>query len=311
MTPALPDTADASLPVPAPAPPARSPAATADLVLLGITALWGFTFVTVKDALRDADPFTFLALRFAVGALVAGLVARRALVSRSAWRAGALLGLFLFTGFSLQTFGLELTTPSRSAFLTGLTVILVPFVSTGLSRRLPPVSALAGAALAALGLWRLTGVTLDGPWPLGDVLTLGGTVAYAFHIAVTERVAGRDAPTALVAVQLGVTAVLCAASIPFAPHHFTSTPGLWSAVLLTGVFASALAISAQTWGQARTTAVRAALIFSLEPVFASAWSAFLGRERIGAAEFVGGGLILLGIVVSEVGAAWGRARHAP
>ncbi len=277
------------------------PTLGADLILLSITALWGLTFVTVKDALEGADPLTFLALRFGVGAVAAFALAGRRALDPAAWRAGGVLGVFLFVGYAFQTFGLVETTPSRSAFLTGLTVIFVPFVSTALTRRWPPASAFLGTALAVLGLWRMTGVSLDGPLPRGDLLTLGCSVAYAFHITLTERFASRAAPIAIVAVQLLVTATLSALAIPLGSRHFEPTPGLWAAVLLTGILASAVAISVQTWAQARTTAVRASLVFSTEPVFAAAYSAVLGRERLGVAELLGGGLILLGVVVAELG----------
>lgn len=277
----------------------------ADAALVGITALWGLTFVTVKDALAYADPFTFLALRFALGAVVAAAVAGRSLANPAAWRAGGVLGLLLFVGFVLQTFGLEDTTPARSAFITGLTVILVPFVSTALSRRLPPASAALGAGLAVLGLARLTGLSVDaapGPISRGDLLTLAATVAYAFHIVLTERAASRAPATALVTVQLAVTAGLSAACVPLGEQRFEATLRLLGALVLTGVFASAMAISVQTWAQARTSAVRAALIFALEPVFAALTSHALARERIGEAELSGGALILAGIVASELGA---------
>lgn len=278
---------------------------TGDLTLLGITALWGLTFVLVKDALADADPLTFLTLRFSLGAVVAGAVAGSALRNRAAWRAGLFLGALLFVGFALQTFGLEGTTPARSAFITGLSVILVPFVSTALSRRVPPASAALGALLAVAGLVQLTQVSLEGPFPPGDVLTLLGAFAYALHIGFTERLSGRGPATAIVAVQLAVTAACSAALLPWAPLRLNPTWGLALAVVLTGVFASALAISLQTWAQARTTAVRAAVIFSLESVFAALYSAALGREAIGGKEVIGGGLILLGVIVSELGpSAW-------
>jgi drug/metabolite transporter (DMT)-like permease len=272
-------------------------------VLLGLTALWGLTFVTVKDALALADTFTFLALRFGVGAVVALTLARRQLRVPGVARTGAFLGLFLFSGFALQTAGLETTTPSRSAFITGLCVLLVPFVSWGLSGRRPPVPALLGVALAAVGLQALTGATFGGAFPIGDVLTFFCAIAYAFHVSLTERLARGLPAVAMVGVQLAVVSLLSVAALPFVSRRLESGPALWGGVLATGVFASALAISLQTWAQARTTAVRASLIFSLEPVFAAAYSAAVGREQLGRPELVGGGLIVGGVLVAELGAA--------
>lgn len=292
-----------------PPPAAGTPAAAfrADGLLLAITALWGCTFVTVKDALGAADPLTFLTLRFVVGAVVAAAVVRGGLRDRAAWRGGLVLGGLLFVGFLFQTWGLASTTPSRSAFLTGLSVVLVPLVSVVLGQRRPGPATLLGAALAAGGLLVLTG-SGSGEVRLGDVLTLGCTVAYAFHIALTERYAQTTRATALVAAQLAVTAALCLLALPFGPRRLESTPALWFGVAVTGVLASFVAISIQTWAQARTSAVRAGVIFALEPVFAAALSAALGRESLGRAELAGGALIVAGVVVSEVGAALLRRR---
>ncbi len=298
-------------PDPLPAPQgggARGPLA-GDAVLLLITAVWGCTFVTVKDALGDADPLTFLALRFSLGAAVAAALAGRRLFKPSVWRGGAVLGVLLFIGYAFQTSGLAHTSPSRSAFITGLAVVLVPFASIVLFRRAPPLPALAGAAAALLGLVQLTGVDFAGPTRLGDLLTLGCAVAYAFHIALTERYAATEHPVALVAVQLLVTAGLSALAIPFGAPRLNPTPALLAAVALTGVVASALAISLQVWAQARTSAVRAAVIFALEPVFAVALVALLGRERPGPRELAGGALIVLGVLISEVGSALAQRRR--
>jgi drug/metabolite transporter (DMT)-like permease len=274
----------------------------ADGVLLFITAVWGTTFVTVKAALADADTLTFLALRFGLGAVVAGLVARGALRNGDAWRGGAVLGALLFAGYGLQTWGLEFTTPSRSAFITGLTVVLVPFAQLVVFRRRPAPSALVGVAIASLGLALLTGADLQGGFPMGDALTLACAAVYAFHIALTGRYARRSPPTALVTVQLLITAVLAAAFAPLGPMRLHSTASLWGAVALTGVLASAVAISLQAWAQARTSPVRAALVFSLEPVFAAALSAGLGREPLAARGLVGGAVIVGGVLVAELGA---------
>lgn len=301
-------------------PPAPPPALTADPatrlradgVLALITVFWGVTFVVVKDALADGDPFTFLALRFLVGALALTAVVRGALLGRAVWRRGVPLGVLLFLGFALQTVGLTRTTPSRSAFLTGLYVVIVPLLSVVLFRRVPRVASLVGVGLAAAGLWGLTGASAGGlGLGLGEVLTLGCAVAYALHIQLTERWAPREGAMALVGAQLWVVALLSAACLPFAGVRVTFTPGFVGAVLVCGLLASALAISLQTWAQARTTAVRAVLLYSLEPVFAAGYSVALGHERLGAREWAGGTLIVLGVLVAELGGMlWARWRRA-
>ena len=270
-------------------------------MLLFCTAVWGVTFVVVKDSLAFADPFTFLALRFALGFLGCAVVARGALKDGAAWRGGAWLGLALFVGYALQTAGLVHTTPSRSAFITGLTVVLVPFIARLVLGRRPPLDAWVGAALATGGLWLLTGgAAAGGPTLLGDLLTLGCTVSFAFHIVLTEKFAGTAAPTALVATQVLAVAVGSAALLPLAGARLEPSPTLWWGIGVTGLVATSLAISLQTWAQARTPAVRAALLFALEPVFAAGLSVALGREVLGWLEVAGGGLIVLGVVAGEL-----------
>jgi drug/metabolite transporter (DMT)-like permease len=280
-----------------------------------LTVLWGTTFVVVKDALSDGDPFSFLALRFGVGAVVLSVLSGRKMLSPIHLRRGGVLGLFLFVGFAFQTVGLKYTTPSRSAFITGLYVLLVPGVMLVLFRRVPRMSSLVGVVLSAMGLYYLTGAEVSSAGlSRGDLLTLGCAVAYAFHIAFTDRYAPKAEAGALVAVQLWVVALLSAACLPFVETRVEWTPAFLGAVAFCGVFASALALSVQTWAQARTSAVRAAIIYSLEPLFAGAFSVVLGYETLGVREWVGGGLIVLGVLVAELGSSlWARwrARGAP
>ncbi len=282
----------------------------ADSSLVGLTVLWGTTFAIVKGALGDADPFTFLALRFIVGATVLSVLAGRRLLNPLYLRRGVVLGLFLFTGFALQTVGLTRTTPSRSAFITGLYVLMVPGVMLALFRKVPRVSSLAGVVLSAMGLYYLTGTDVGAAsFALGDWLSLGCAVGYAFHICFTDRYAPKENARALVAIQLWVVALLSLLCRSFVETHVVWTPAFVGAVLFCGVFASALALSVQTWAQARTSAVRAAIIYSLEPVLAAVFSVLLGYERLGTREWLGGGLIVTGVLVAELGSVlWERWR---
>lgn len=287
----------------------------ADGALSLVTAFWGITFVVVKDALGHGDPFSFLALRFVVGALVLSALSRRQVLLPQNLRRGAVLGGFLFLGFALQTMGLTDTTPSRSAFITGLSVVLVPVWSLVFFRRVPRVTSLLGVVLATVGLYYLTRPDLNGQGGLsrGDVLTVFCAAAYSLHICFTERYAPKEGVAGLVAVQLWVVTLLSVLCLPFAGARVEWVPSFVGAFVFCGVFASAGALTVQTWGQARTTAVRAALIYSMESVFASAYSVALGYETLGPREWAGGALILSGVLLSEVGAAaleWWRTRAA-
>jgi drug/metabolite transporter (DMT)-like permease len=283
----------------------------ADGALVLMTAFWGVTFVVVKGALSHGDPYSFLALRFSIGALALTAVARRELFVPQTLRRGLLLGVFLFLGFVLQTVGLVSTTPSRSAFITGMYVVLVPVLGLALFRRRPRASSWMGVVLAAVGMRYLTGAQVGEGQGLswGDWLTLGCALAYAFHILLTERYAPKSGVVALVGVQLWVVAALSALCLPFTGVRVEWTPSFIGAAAICGLFASAVAICVQTWAQARTTAVRVALICSMEPVFAGVYSVALGYEVLGVREWVGGGLIIVGVLVAELGGLLlGRAR---
>lgn len=286
-------------------------AALADGVLVVVTAIWGASFVVVQDAVRLADPFTFLVLRFTVGASVLTVRDWRALADRRLLLAGVGLGVILFVGFLTQTMGLQFTTPSRSGFLTGLSVLLVPFVGLLLFRKWPSPPVLLGVVLAVAGLWFLTGgmAGSSGDTAKGDLLTIACAIAFAFYIVLLEPAARLHRSTPLVAAQLWVVALLALLALPFVPRHLVASPALWWAVLYTGVLSTAVCLLGQTWAQARTSAVRAALIFALEPVFAAIWSVLVGRERLGTRELAGGTLIVLGIVAAELGGVlWARRR---
>ncbi|MDC0709906.1 DMT family transporter [Stigmatella sp. ncwal1] len=286
----------------------------ADGALALLTVFWGTTFVVVKDALGHGDPFSFLVLRFGLGAVVLSAVAGRRMLSGDYLRRGGLLSLFLFSGYVFQTVGLTHTSPARSAFITGLCVLFVPLLTLVLFRRVPRVPSLVGVVLSTVGLFFLThaGEEASGGISSGDLLTLAGSVSYALHIVLTGRFAPKEGASALVAVQLWGVALLSAACLPFVETRVAWTGAFVGAVFFCGVLGSAVAISVQTWAQARTGAVRAALIYALEPVFAALFSVSLGYETLGPREWSGGSLIVLGVLVSEVGSAlWDRWRERP
>jgi drug/metabolite transporter (DMT)-like permease len=276
----------------------------ATAALLAATAIWGATFVTVKDALAAADVFTFLALRFGVGMVTAAVLAwilrRGRAFPRQVIKPGLGLGALLYGGYALQTLGLESTTPSRSAFITGLTVLFVPFVSWQLTGKRPPARAFFAPVVALIGLQRLTGASFSGEVPIGDALTLGCAAIYAVHIAGMGKWGAGLPALELTAVQLGVVSLFSVFTFPLVERRFEPTPGFWAAVIFTGVVASAIAIAVQVWAQAQVNATRAAVLFSLEPVFALATAVISGLGWPSASELVGCGFILAAVLISEV-----------
>jgi drug/metabolite transporter (DMT)-like permease len=270
-------------------------AAVADLALLILTVLWGTTFTLVKDVLAVAPPAVFLAARFGVATLLLGAVwaVRRDRPSPGLWRDGVLLGLAMLTGFGLQTLGLRLTTPARSGFITGLSVLIVPFVARFALGRQVRAAAWLGVALAVAGLAVLTRPFSDAVGQAiraGDLLTLGCAVAFAGQIIFTSEWSPRHPLVPFVSLQVGTTLAGALAAIPLEEPRLApgALPQFASVVGFTGIAMTALAFFVMNWGQRHTTAVRAALIFSLEPVAAALFSHFYGGEPLGLPELLGG-----------------------
>ncbi len=275
----------------------------ADVALFAVTAVWGLTFTAVQRALEIAGPFSFLTARFALGAGVLLLVFHRGAlrISRNTLLVSLLLGFWLSVGYGLQTVGLVYTTASKSAFITGLCVILVPIFSLALSRIRPRLGSLAAIALAVSGLYLLTAPGELGP-NLGDFLTLGCAFAFAIHIVIAERVAPYHEAAPLAFWQILTTAAI--AAIIMATFEGVRLPlNRWtvSALGITGVFATAVAFAVQMWAQRRTSATHVAVIFTAEPVFAALFSWLIQHEQLGASGLVGGGLIIVGILVAQIG----------
>jgi drug/metabolite transporter (DMT)-like permease len=272
----------------------------ADAALLGVSCIWGFTFVTVKLAVEALPPFNFLAVRFWVAlAVMVALCYRRVRDSLpQALGPGLLIGLFLFGGYAFQTFGLRLTTASKAGFITGLSVVLVPCLGSLLFRQAPSRPVLAGvvSATAGLALLTLEGSLLPGR---GDALVLMGSLFFALHIVAVGKFAPRFDPLALATLQLGATAALSTLS-GLAFEGLRPVPTVvWPAIVLTGVFASALAMAVQNWAQRETTAAHTALIFATEPVFAAAGGYLLAGEILAPRGWLGGLLVVLGTAVAE------------
>ena len=270
------------------------------LALVAVTAVWGVTFVQVKDAVELYPLFGFLALRFAIASIVLAVPAAKRMRSlgRRGWVAGSALGLLLALGYGLQTAGLERTTVSSAGFITGLYVVFTPLLALLLFRTRVGGAVWIGVALAVVGLAMLSGVGAGDP--LGDLLVLLGSAAYSVQIVLMERFAPRYDPVAFTQAELlaafaGFAVVAVGLGQVEVPHGWT----VWGALLVTGIFASALAFLVQTWAQQRTSATRTALAFALEPVWAGIFGFWLAGDRLGAIGWGGCAVIMAGIVVAE------------
>ena len=291
----------------------------ADLALLGITAIWGFTFPIVKTALADASPMAFTTVRMGCAAVLLALLYGKELVrlDRALWRAGAVTGLLMASGYAFQTIGLSRTTASKSAFLTGLSVILVPFLAAFFLRRRPRRSSWAGAAIALGGLYLLAFFPAHGGWQTpwqspnpGDVLTLICALCFAGHITALGHYSPRLRFQPLTVLMVAFCALFTAvtAVVLHLGHveaaSFHSSWRLWGALAATSVLATALAFSVQAWAQRFTTATHTALIFALEPVFGLGAAVWWRHERVTVAQLCGCVLILAAIL----GVEWRAAR---
>ncbi|HOQ99867.1 MAG TPA: DMT family transporter [Anaerolineae bacterium] len=281
----------------------------ADLALLLVTAIWGSTFVLVKDAVAHYPVLPFLALRFAVAAVALAPAAwwARGRLRASDIAAGAAAGALLFAGYALQTFGLQETTASKAGFITGLSVVLVPLFVALLWRRLPTRTALAGTALATAGLALLS---LNADWSMqrGDLLVLGCAFGFAGHITALGALSpGRDARL-LTLVQVATVALLSGGA-SLGAGGFPAVPGaVWGAALFTGLAATALAFFIQTAAQKFTTAGHTALIFAAEPVFAALFGVLVAGERLAVRGWLGSAVILAGVILGALAQADAPAR---
>jgi drug/metabolite transporter (DMT)-like permease len=274
------------------------------LALIAVTAVWGVTFVQVKDAVALYPLFAFLAVRFAIATATLALPAAKRVrdLGRGGLAGGAFLGLLLAAGYVLQTAGLQRTTVSSTGFITGMYVVLTPLIALVLYRTRSGLAAWAGVLLATAGLAMLSGIHAGSV--TGDLLVLAGAVVYSLQIVLMERYAPRYDALAFTFVEmaaacLGLLAVALALGDLRVPHGWT----VWGALLVTGVFASALGYLVQTWAQRRTSATRTALAFTMEPVWTAFFGYTLAGDRLGALGWGGCAAIMAGIVLAEPAAA--------
>ena len=282
----------------------------AELALLGNTVIWGTTFVLVKSSLRLISPVLFLAIRFSLAAVALAVLfgisrkwrtAKPPRVTAKTVGAGAVIGVFLFGGYLLQTMGLQTTTPPKSAFLTGLATVMVPLLGALVYQTKPQISEVAGVLLATLGMGLMT---LEGPLgsiARGDLLTFGGAIAFSAHIVATGHFAEQIGYQMLSITQVA-SAALSALSLVWwveVPRIQWEPLVVW-AILITGLLCTALAFTIQAWAQHYTTSTRTALIYALEPVVAWITSFALMGEGLSGRAAAGAVLILSGVLLVEM-----------
>ncbi|EAX47749.1 protein of unknown function DUF6, transmembrane [Thermosinus carboxydivorans Nor1] len=275
----------------------------ADLSLLFVTLIWGTTFVVVKNALADIGPYWFVGIRFGLAFLFLAVLYHRRLVA--AWRGhvrlAGLIGLVLFSGFSLQTIGLKYTTAANSGFITGLSVVLVPVIGRFWGQKGPGPATVAGIISAVIGLGLLT-LSNDFRLNTGDVLTLLAAVAFGTHIVMVGQYASKGDAVVLAILQIGAVAVAgLVGGLAFEPTPTNFSREVWIALAVTAIPATAVALVVQNTMQRFTTATRTAIIFAMEPVFAGLAAYLLLGEILTVKQLIGCALIVAGMLISELG----------
>lgn len=289
------------------------------ILMLFVVAVWGSTFVVIKGALADATPVAFNLVRMSLAFVLLAVAYHRAWpgIRRSDLAAGALVGVCLAAGYQFQTIGLVRTTPSKSAFITGLVVVLVPLFSTIPALRPPGAhtprwNAYLGAALAFAGILLLTAPAtakrgLIGMVPdfssinIGDLLTFGCSIGFTFHCLALSHVSPRIPFQPLALLQVGFCALFMAISLPMIEHpQIYFTPRLVTALLVAAALATAAALSIQSWAQSILPSTHIALLLTMEPVFAWITSFLFTGERLGVRPACGALLILAGIGLTEL-----------
>lgn len=291
----------------------------ADLVLVFVTLIWGATFVLVQQAIEAIPVFSFLAIRFLASGLLLFIPVlfmpslRRTVKTASIWKAGAIMGFWLFAGYALQTIGLLYTTPGKAGFITGLSVVLVPLFAILFLRQIPARLVWAGVGLATVGLFLLT-FNHSGNINIGDVLEFFCAISFAMQIVMVGKYATKHAALPLTAIQITFVGLLSILAAIISHANFSVTmqsllsPTVILALVVCSLLATVLAYFAQIAFQKFTTPTRTALIFSLEPVFAAVSAFVLIGEIMTYSAILGSVLILAGMVVAEFG---GREKALP
>lgn len=280
---------------------ARNHHTLATLALIGVTAVWGATFFVVRDAVEQMPVMPFLFWRFVLAAMILGLLRPGAVLGldRTARRRGAFLGLVLGTGYITQTFGLLHTSATVSGFITGMFVVFTPLIAWVVLRQaVPPLLWFgAGLALAGLALISLNGLSMG----FGELLTLVCALMFASHIVGLGQWSRDGDVYGLTVLQLAVVAGMCLIAAPLdGGVRMPPNAEVWAAIVFLAVAATALAYLAQVWAQAYMSAPRAAIVLTLEPVFAGIFGVTLGGDQLTARILAGGACVVAAMYIVEL-----------
>jgi drug/metabolite transporter (DMT)-like permease len=274
----------------------------AEFLLLATTLIWGSTFVTQKIGLVDVSPLFFVGSRFIIASLVLTVLFPKKIknIDKNAFQKGTALGILLCLGFVLQTVGLTYTSASKSAFITGMLVVFTPLMQFVIERQFPKLGNILGVLLVTIGLYLLTspeGSTFN----LGDGLTLACAILFAIYIVYLDIVSKETDIFHLTFLQIVVTGLLSVIlALLFENIRVEYTTSFLFVLFYLSLFATLLTTFIQTKFQKDTSPTRAAIIFSIEPVFAAVLAYLVLNEAIGLLGIVGGAVIVVGLLTSQL-----------
>ena len=276
----------------------------AEIYLLGIVIIWGSTFAIIKSVLDQIPTFTFLAYRFLLAALILYLIFWKRIkenIDKTTLKKGSLIGIFLFMGYAFQTVGLKYTTATKAGFITGVSVVLVPIISHFFIKEKINRNSMIGVVLAFIGLWFLN-YSSSFSFNLGDFLVLLCAFCFAMHIISVGLFSKKLDYVLLAITQITVVFVLSllmALIFERPAIHLSYSSNIWWSIVITGIFATALAFYMQNKFQRYSTATKTAIIFSGEPIFAAMFAYLLLGEKVGLIAWAGGLLIIFGMIISQ------------
>ena len=275
----------------------------AEFYLLGIVIVWGSTFALIKNILNFIPPYTFLTYRFLLATLVLMIIFWKRIkrMNKTILRKGSLIGIFLFLAYTLQTVGIKYTTATKAGFITGLSVVLVPIISVFFIKEKVSRNSIIGAFFALIGLWFLNYAN-SFSFNFGDFLVLLCAFSFAMHIISVGLYTKKLDYVLLVIVQLATVSILSlflAVIFERPALNLSYSFNVWWGIIFMGVFATAFAFYMQNRFQRYSTATKTAIIFSGEPIFSAIFAYFLLGEKVGLIAWIGGLLIIFGMIISQ------------
>lgn len=276
----------------------------AEIIMILIVAMWGLSFSLTKPILKDIEIFNFMAFRFLIGGGVLSvilLLLGKLKIKREQLIGGIITGAVLFLAFAFHTVGLKYTSIAKNSFIVGTSVIFVPFIATYIRKQKQPAMIWVGTCLAILGLALVTLEGHQGGINFGDLTTLVGSIILAYYIILVEEYVQKYDATVIAAIQISVVGILSLiASLIVEKPTMNLSSEAWKGMLFLGIVCTALAYLLANIGQKYVPATNMALIYTLEPIFATVFGWLFLSEMIGLQAVIGSILIVISVAIPNI-----------